>query len=99
AGFVLAKIPEARAGRVHPDRLIVAIGDAWFAVGPALVFAIAHESSPAWDDGALYLLAVFAQFGFDAAMAMLRVWAGIGIPPRLQLDALARVYVVDLLLT
>ncbi|MDT4940361.1 MAG: hypothetical protein QOJ34_450, partial [Pseudonocardiales bacterium] len=49
-GFAIARIPDVVSGRVHPDRLVVAAGDALFAVGPALVFAAATVGPPNWDD-------------------------------------------------
>src|SRR4051794_7954443 len=39
-GYALAKLPDALSGKLQPDRLIVSLGDAFFAIGPALVIAI-----------------------------------------------------------
>jgi hypothetical protein len=99
AGFTLAKLPDAISGRVHPDRLIVAAGDSWFSVGPALVFAAAHVGAPSWDDTPIYLAAFAAQVVSELIFSSLRVWAGLGISPGLQAGVLARVTMVDALFT
>lgn len=59
-------------------RAFIAIGDAWYAVGPAVVFAIFDPGAPSLADAPVYILALLAQFAFDGASAMLRVWAASG---------------------
>jgi HD-GYP domain-containing protein (c-di-GMP phosphodiesterase class II) len=98
-GFALAKLPDALAGRVHPDRLLVALGDAWFSVGPAAVFAAAHIGAPSWGDIWIYVGALAAQFAADTIASTARVWGAMGIPPRFQIGPLIGVYLVDALLT
>jgi diguanylate cyclase (GGDEF)-like protein len=86
-------------GRAHPERLITAIGDAWFAVGPALVFLAFSEPAPelaSWPELALALLAACA---VDLTIATAREWLGRGIPPALQTRVLLQVYGVDACLT
>ena len=39
AGIVLGTCPTTSSGQHHPDRALLVFGDAWHAVGPALVFA------------------------------------------------------------
>jgi putative nucleotidyltransferase with HDIG domain len=98
-GYVLSKLPEVLTGKIHPDRLLPAPGDSWFAAGPALVFAAASVGAPDWADVAIYALAFVAQIAFDFVSSTGRVWLAIGVPPSLQLRVLARVYLVDALLT
>ncbi len=86
-------------GRAHPERLITAIGDAWFAVGPALVFLAFSEPAPqlaSWPELGLALLAGCA---VDLTAATAREWLGRGIPPALQTRVLIQVYSVDACLT
>ena len=40
-----ARLPAVIAGRWPPSRMLLAINDAWFAVGPAIVLAAAHAHS------------------------------------------------------
>jgi putative nucleotidyltransferase with HDIG domain len=98
-GFALARIPDVLSGRVHPDRLLVAAGDALFAVGPALVFAVADVVAPDWGDAPIYLAALVAQFTFDVVASTARESFALQVPPRLHVGVLARVYMVDLLLS
>jgi HD-GYP domain-containing protein (c-di-GMP phosphodiesterase class II) len=98
-GYAIAKLPDALAGRVHSDRVAAASADAWFAIGPALVFAAGHAGAPSWADAPLYAVALVAQMGFDMAASTVREWLALGVPPRFQLAVMARVYMVDILLT
>jgi putative nucleotidyltransferase with HDIG domain len=97
-GLVLSKVPDVIAGRLHPDRLLVTPADAWFSVGPALVFTAFGIESPEWGDAAIYLLAFVAQMGFDFMSSAVRVWIATGVPPAWHLQVLWRVYMIDALL-
>ena len=98
-GFMAARLPDWLSGRAHPDRALSAVADAWHAVGPALVFAVADVGSPEWSDAPIYLAAFGAQVAVDVVASTVREWAALGVSPRLQLSVLSRVYVVDALLT
>ena len=98
AGFVVAKLPEYRSGTVRAERAVVGVGDAWYAVGPAVVLLIAGATSPEWSDWPIYLLALASQFAFDSAAAFARVVTGLGVPPRTLLSELRAIYLVDALL-
>jgi HD-GYP domain-containing protein (c-di-GMP phosphodiesterase class II) len=97
--LLLSKLPDVFARRLHPDRLLVSPADAWFAVGPALVFAAAHLTEPRWSDAPWYAIAFLAQMTLDVAASTLRTWFSAMVAPRLYLHVMARVYMVDLLLT
>jgi putative nucleotidyltransferase with HDIG domain len=98
-GHALARLPDVLAGRVHPDRLLTAAGDAWFAVGPALVFAAVPIGVPDWNDSRWYVLAFAAQIGCDVTVSTVREWIGLRVPPSFQFAVLARIWIVDALLT
>jgi putative nucleotidyltransferase with HDIG domain len=72
-GFVLAGLPEVLRGSTRPARLVMCIGNAWFAVGPAAVFAIA-ATVPRHAGPLLLILALAAQFLVDLLIAALRFW-------------------------
>jgi HD-GYP domain-containing protein (c-di-GMP phosphodiesterase class II) len=97
-GYALAKLPDVSARRVHPDRMLTAVTDAWFAVGPAFVFAGAGITAPDWSDTPWFVLAFAAQATCDLGASTVREWIGIGVPPRLQLAVLARIWMTDALL-
>jgi putative nucleotidyltransferase with HDIG domain len=63
--LVLAKVPEAVLGRRPWGKVLMRIGDSWFAVGPALVFLAASPGRPDGHDWPIYLAALAAQFAFD----------------------------------
>jgi HD-GYP domain-containing protein (c-di-GMP phosphodiesterase class II) len=97
-GLALGKVPEVLVGRRPPGRLLMALGDSWFALGPAAVLAIAAPGAPDGDDWAIYLLALAAQFGFDFAASSLREHLNDGATLRDQLLECRWVYGVDLAL-
>jgi HD-GYP domain-containing protein (c-di-GMP phosphodiesterase class II) len=98
AGLALGKLPEVLMGQRPPGRLLMAPGDSWFAVGPALVFAIASPGAPDGHDWPVYLLALAAQIGFDFAASSLREHLNGGASLRDQLWECRWVYCVDLAL-
>jgi HD-GYP domain-containing protein (c-di-GMP phosphodiesterase class II) len=98
-GTVLSDVPAVVRRRIHPDRLLLGPANAWYAVGPALVIALAGSDGPAWADVPIYALAFGAQVAGDVASTTVREWLVRRISPSLQMAVLARVYMVDALLT
>ncbi len=91
--LVLGRLPEALAGRVAPIRLLAAVGNSWFAVGPALVFAV--SGTPAEHAGAgLLILALLAEFAADFTVSCLRFAIARGAGLAMQLRE-TWVYVID----
>jgi HD-GYP domain-containing protein (c-di-GMP phosphodiesterase class II) len=99
AGAALGGLPDLLSRRRHPDRALLYLGDSWHAVGPALVFALAHDAGAGWSDWPVYAAALGAQFACDMVGSTVREWLGLGISPRLQPKLLGWVFLVDLLLT
>ena len=97
--LTLDRIPDVVTGRRHPQRLVMALGDAWFAVGPALVFVLADLDTPRIGDWPWYLLALLAQFGGDFFSAAVRERFGHGLAPAQVLRDLWGVWFVDTLLS
>jgi HD-GYP domain-containing protein (c-di-GMP phosphodiesterase class II) len=98
-GTTLSDVPGVLQRRIHPDRLLIAPASAWYAVGPAFVIALADVGVPSWHDSAVYAAAFGAQVVSDIGASTLRERLVHGISPRLQIAVLARVYMVDALLT
>jgi len=99
ASLTLDRLPDVLAGRMHPQRLIAVTGDAWFALGPAVVFVLADVQTPTLADWPLYLLALAAQFAGDLCASTLRERLAHGVTPKLQLGILREVWAVDVLLS
>ena len=70
--FPIAAIPTLLRGRIPPGRLALQSLNAWFSIGPAAVFAIAHVT-PQHAGVALLLTALAAQFLVDSAVAALTI--------------------------
>jgi putative nucleotidyltransferase with HDIG domain len=96
---VLDRLPDVLAGRLHPQRLLGAAPDAWFAVGPVLVFLLADVRAPDWRDWPVYVLALVAQFACDLLSSTVREWLAHGVAPKLHMGVLREVWLVDVLLT
>ena len=99
AGWVLGKLPDYIRGDVHADRLIVALANAWFSIGPVLVLCAGDAQLPDWDDWPWYVAALAAQIVFDNVNGQLREWLGRGIAPSLQFRVLGLVHAIDALLS
>ena len=99
AGNVVSEVPEYISGRRHPQRVLVALGNSWYAVGPALVLLLAGEQQVDLANWPVYLLALVAQFAADLAITAVREWYEYGIAPRSQIADAAWIWAVDGLLS
>ena len=98
AGFLLAEVPDYLQRRTHPERAVLPLGDAWHAIGPALVLSLAATGEPAWSDWPIYAAALASQFALDFATMTAREWLALGIAPAAQLRERAWLYLVDAML-
>jgi HD-GYP domain-containing protein (c-di-GMP phosphodiesterase class II) len=98
-GSMLGDLPDYLRRRRHPERLIVALGDSWHAIGPVLVLTLGGAGGVTFADWPVYLAALAAQFAFDLITNMAREWFELGVPPRMQLVDGAWIYAVDALLS
>jgi HD-GYP domain-containing protein (c-di-GMP phosphodiesterase class II) len=97
AGLMLASVPELRDGSMRPSRLVTRIGNAWFAIGPVAVFALA--GTPARDAGGWLLLAALAaQFLVDLVVSGLRFSLSYELSFREHLKS-SWIYLIDLALS
>ena len=93
AAFTLSHVPDIARGKTRPSRLGQSVGNAWFAIGPVAVFAIAHVAPQRASPG-LLITALAAQFAVDFAVSGFRFAIGRGVTLVAQL-ADSWVYVVD----
>jgi len=70
--WAAAKLPDVVRGRLRPVRLLAVFANAWFSIGPALVFAVAAPDSPQDATVGLVLAALAAQFALDFGASWLR---------------------------
>jgi diguanylate cyclase (GGDEF)-like protein len=83
----------------RPQRILASVADAWHAVGPALVFAVAGAPEPALAAADVLALAFAAQCATDLLTATARESLGRGIAPSVQLRVIGNVYLIDACLT
>ena len=91
--FALTSLPNVLRRKQHPSRLLLAVGNSWFAVGPVAVFAVAGVA-PSSASLIFLLGALGAQFLVDFAISTLR----LGIAREADLATQLRdtwVYAVD----
>jgi len=98
-GNLLAQLPDYLRRRRHPERAILALGDSWYAVGPALVLVAFGAQTADLGDWPVYLGALAAQFGFDLVANTAREWFELGVPLSAQLADAGWVSTVDALLS
>jgi putative nucleotidyltransferase with HDIG domain len=73
------------AGKLPAGRLLLTLGNSWFAIGPAAVFVVARTEPR--DAGALLLIAaLLAQFAVDFSVSGMRFWfeQGAGLAAQLR---------------
>jgi len=95
AAIFLAGLVDGVRRAMHLQRTLFGLADAWYAVGPVAVLAIAGATQPRLADWPIYLAALAAQFGFDFAGAFVHARLTLGTPPREQLRAFRSVWLMD----
>jgi putative nucleotidyltransferase with HDIG domain len=71
--LAVARLPEALTGKIRPSRILLVIGNAWFAIGPVAVFVIAN-TEPRHAGALLLLCALVAEFAVDFTVSTIRLW-------------------------
>jgi len=95
AGVIVGSLSEYARGGLHLERVFMRLVNCWHAVGPVLVLGLVGEAAPSLDAWPLYLCALGAQFALDYGSAGVREWTALGVAPRVQLRAMAWVYMID----
>jgi putative nucleotidyltransferase with HDIG domain len=98
-GLVLGRLRDIVRDHNPERQLVVAVGNAWYAVGPALVFTVGGVNGFHWHDWPLFVIALISQFAADTVAGATREWLVLGVQPRLQLRMTGLVFLVDVLLT
>jgi putative nucleotidyltransferase with HDIG domain len=93
AALAIATLPEVVTRKLPPSRLLLAVGNSWFAIGPAAVFAFT-STAPADAGAGLLIIALVAQFAVDFAVSAFRFWMDRGAKISVQLRE-TWVYLID----
>src|SRR4051812_32364303 len=99
AALTASSVVHSLRGGAPLSRSGLAVGDAWFSLGPAIVLVAAGAQQPAWAHWPAIVAAMAAQLVFDGASIVTRVRLAQGVPVRAVLRDLQLVWRVDLLLT
>jgi serine phosphatase RsbU (regulator of sigma subunit) len=78
---VAERLPQATGRHAAPTRLLAAIGDSFYALGPALVLVLFHAQAFAWHRWPVFVLAFAAQVAFDLFAGLGRTWLAERVPP------------------
>jgi putative nucleotidyltransferase with HDIG domain len=89
----------ALRGQISPQRLLLGVNDASFALAPAVVLIALGADAPSWEHWPAYAAALGAQFAADAVRETARSYLAAGVAPRIVLRELLQVFLVDALLT
>jgi HD-GYP domain-containing protein (c-di-GMP phosphodiesterase class II) len=98
AGLGLGKLSSAVQGDLAPGRIAMALGDAWFALGPALVLVLAGAPGPGEASWLVLLAALGSQFALDFGASRVRDMLHGGASLREQVLESRWIYLVDALL-
>jgi putative nucleotidyltransferase with HDIG domain len=95
ASGVVGRLPEIARGRMHPDHAVFGLGDAWYAVGPALVLGLAAPGDPIHAPWPVLLAALAAQLVADNVATAIRLRLALGVAPDLQVRLQAIGFSID----
>jgi HD-GYP domain-containing protein (c-di-GMP phosphodiesterase class II) len=95
AGDLLGRGFDYASGHTSVHRAFHALGDCWYAVGPALVLVAAGAQVFSWNEWPVYLVALLAQFAFDFVPAAIRERFVDGVSVRTLSGLVAPVYALD----
>ena len=98
AGLIVAHVTDYVRDGVHPERIALLMGNAWFSFGPVLVLLAAGEPHADLANLSIYVAALGAQFAADALATIVRERLAIELSPRRLVRPLAEAFMVDALL-
>jgi putative nucleotidyltransferase with HDIG domain len=96
--LVTARMPELLTGKVRASRMLLMVGNAWFAIGPVAVFVFA-DMSPSTAGPLLLVAALAAQFLVDFTVSAARNWIARDADLSTQLRESCWVYAIDVALS
>ena len=97
--LLLARLPEYLRGTVHIERAMLRIAEAEYALWPALILSATHTTSPELANWPILVAALVGQFSLDLVVTAVRELAARGIRPKLIVEEMRAVFLVDALLS
>jgi diguanylate cyclase (GGDEF)-like protein len=100
AGLVLSRLPDLLARAQPLERLLTSIADGWYVIGPAVLFSlVAPQGALRGTTWPVWLAALALQVVVDLVTSSVRESLGAGVAPSLQVQVIARIAVIDILLS
>ncbi len=96
-GLVMSAIPDLQRRRLSLQRALVLPSNAFFALGPAALFAAVGEPGATPRGGIFLLGALAAQYACDLCGASVLEWSSLAVPPRELLRPITTSFAIDLL--
>ncbi|MEA2282884.1 MAG: hypothetical protein QOK21_3491 [Solirubrobacteraceae bacterium] len=92
---ICVRLPDYLRRRTHPDHILLHFGDAWHAVGPAVIAGMLVTGAPSLSSVPVLVAALATQVALDSGAFAGRAWLAHGMPPRLQLRAAGISFLLD----
>jgi len=92
--MAIGSVPDVLRGTIRPTRLLLCVGNSWFAIGPAAVLAAGHAAGPGAKPG-LLAAALAAQFATDSFGNVVRESLRGGTSFRELVAEITPVYAID----
>jgi diguanylate cyclase (GGDEF)-like protein len=94
-GWVLASLGRLAARRGRPEHVLMAVPNAWHALGPAAVLLVGGTHHSSVLTAGIYILAFLAGCAIDLVVSGIREAAANGVAPQVQLRVAAQVWLID----
>jgi putative nucleotidyltransferase with HDIG domain len=96
SGLVAGQLPSYLRGAIHPDRAIIAFGNASSIIAPAVVFLAWFDPKGSVVEGAAVTVAALGgQFASDVVVSSVREYLAVGVEPRSLVKPFAWILFVD----
>ena len=93
--LVIGQLPEFVRRAMPIARVSVVIGNAWYSIGPALVFLAFGEPSAHFLGWGVLVIALLAQYSVDFTTSVACEWLALRVPARVLVRPLLWVFAVD----
>jgi diguanylate cyclase (GGDEF)-like protein len=94
-GACIGTLVQYAFGRLRVEKLLTALADCWYAIGPALVFTLAGERVGHLPGAGVLIVAFAAGCVIDLTASTLREWLTETVAPSLQVRVVAVVWAID----
>jgi diguanylate cyclase (GGDEF)-like protein len=94
-GACLGTLVQYAFGRLRLEKLLTALADCWYAIGPALLFTLSGQRAGQLAGAGVLLAAFAAGCVIDLTASTIREWLTETVAPSLQVRVVAVVWAID----